>query len=152
MMERRLLKANCHFQKESIFVEGDGRQVGLKNRGREEPMPKLAIIGTVEVSPGRIDEVLPRLMAHRARCLESEPGTLQFEVLKPHRDDTKFLLYEVYEDEAAFGRHWDGPSMAIARRECAGIIVNVSGVRCDLQEQAANDVISADQLNASNDE
>ena len=54
-------------------------------------MPKLAIIGTLEVAPGRKDEVLPLLMAHRARCLKDEPGTLQFEVLVPREDDRKKL-------------------------------------------------------------
>ena len=96
-------------------------------------MPKLAIIGTIEISPGRADDLLPVLMAHRARCLEGEPGTLQFEILKPHGDDTKFLIYEVYESEAAFDLHWSGASMAIARSEAAGMIVNMTDVRCDLQ-------------------
>jgi hypothetical protein len=44
-------------------------------------MPKLAIIGKLEIAPGHLDRVLPLLMAHRARCLADEPGTLQFEVL-----------------------------------------------------------------------
>ena len=56
-------------------------------------MPKLAIVATIEVAPGRRDQLLPLLMAHRARCLKDEPGTLQFEVLAPREDDTKVLLY-----------------------------------------------------------
>jgi hypothetical protein len=55
-------------------------------------MPKLAIIGTIEVAPGRRDQLLPLLMAHRPRCLKDEPGTLQFEVLAPREDDTKAAL------------------------------------------------------------
>jgi autoinducer 2-degrading protein len=42
-------------------------------------MPRFAIIGTVEVAAGRMNEFLPLLMAHRARCLKDEPGTLNFE-------------------------------------------------------------------------
>jgi len=34
-------------------------------------MPKLAIIGTVEVAPERKKEFLSLLMAHRARCVMS---------------------------------------------------------------------------------
>jgi hypothetical protein len=37
-------------------------------------MPKLAIIGKLEIAPGHLDRVLPLLMAHRARCLADEPG------------------------------------------------------------------------------
>jgi (4S)-4-hydroxy-5-phosphonooxypentane-2,3-dione isomerase len=73
-------------------------------------MPKLAIVGKLEIAPGHLDRVLPLLMAHRARCLADEPGTLHFEVLLPHDDQTKVLLYEVYTDDAAFQVHWNGPS------------------------------------------
>ena len=97
-------------------------------------MPRLAIIGTLEVAPGRKDEVLPLLMAHRARCLKDEPGTLQFEVLSPREDDTKVLLYEVYRDDAAFHVHWNGTSVARLREEAAGMIVKVYGTRCALVE------------------
>jgi quinol monooxygenase YgiN len=81
-------------------------------------MPKLAIVATIEVAPERKDQLLPLLMAHRARCLKDEPGTLQFEVLAPREDDTKVLLYEVYRDDAAFDVHFNGPSIARARRDC----------------------------------
>ena len=97
-------------------------------------MPKLAIIGTLEVAPGRKDEVLPLLMAHRARCLKDEPGTLQFDVLVPREDDTKVLLYELYRDDAAFNVHWNGTSVARLREEAAGMIVKVYGTRCSLAE------------------
>jgi quinol monooxygenase YgiN len=73
-------------------------------------MPKLAIIGNLEIAEGCRDRLRPLLMAHRARCLADEPGTLQFEVLLPRDDDTKVLLYEVYTDDAAFQAHWNGPS------------------------------------------
>ena len=35
-------------------------------------MAKLAIVATAEIAPGRMDEVLPILMAHRERCLKCE--------------------------------------------------------------------------------
>ena len=98
-------------------------------------MPKLAIIGTIEVTSGRRDQVLPLLMAHRARCLKDEPGiTLQFEVLAPYEDDTKRLLYEVYRDDAAFELHRNGASIAQFREETAGMGVKISVTRCALVE------------------
>jgi (4S)-4-hydroxy-5-phosphonooxypentane-2,3-dione isomerase len=94
-------------------------------------MPKLAIIGTIEVTPGRRDQLLPLLMAHRARCLKDETGiTLQFEVLAPYEDDSKVLLYEVYRDDAAFELHRNGASFARFREETAGMGVKVSVTRC----------------------
>jgi (4S)-4-hydroxy-5-phosphonooxypentane-2,3-dione isomerase len=98
-------------------------------------MPKLAIVGTIEVAPGRRDQLLPLLMAHRARCLKDEPGiTLQFEVLAPYEDDTKLLLYEVYRDDAAFELHRNGASIAQFREETAGMGVKISVTRCALVE------------------
>ena len=65
-------------------------------------MSKLVIMGTIEIAPGKRDMVLPLLMAHRARCLKDESGTLQFEVMLPLEDDSRILIYEVYRDDAAF--------------------------------------------------
>jgi (4S)-4-hydroxy-5-phosphonooxypentane-2,3-dione isomerase len=95
-------------------------------------MSKLAIVGKLEIAPGHLDRVLPLLMAHRARCLANEPGTLQFEVLLPHDDQTKVLIYEVYADDTAFQVHWNGPSTARLREEAVGMIVGVTGTRCAL--------------------
>jgi quinol monooxygenase YgiN len=97
-------------------------------------MPKLAIIGNLEIAPGSLDRILPLLMAHRSRCLADEPGTLQFEVLLPHDDQTKVLIYEVYKDDAAFAAHWNGPSTNRLREQAAEMIVRVTGTRCALSE------------------
>ena len=86
-------------------------------------MSELALIATFDVTPGRKDQLLPLLMAHRARSLRDEPGTVQFEVLAPLGDDAKVLTYEVYRDEAAFDAHRNGPSLARWREESAGMIV-----------------------------
>lgn len=93
-------------------------------------MPKLAIIGTIEVTPGKKDQVASALMAHRARCLKDEPGTLQFDVMLPREDDSKVLVYEVFQDDAAFEAHQNAPSVAQWRKETAGMIVNIIGTRC----------------------
>jgi quinol monooxygenase YgiN len=95
---------------------------------------KLAIIGSLEIAAGYLDRVLPLVMAHRTRCLASEPGTLQFEVLLPHDEQARVLLYEVYTDDAAFVAHWNGPSVKQLREESAGMILKVSGTRCGLVE------------------
>jgi (4S)-4-hydroxy-5-phosphonooxypentane-2,3-dione isomerase len=97
-------------------------------------MAKLAIVATAEIAVGRMDDVLPLLMAHRSRCLEAEPGTLQFEVLRPHDDDAKIMFYEVYSDDGAFQAHWNGPLVARIRDETKGMITKLSGTRCGLQE------------------
>jgi (4S)-4-hydroxy-5-phosphonooxypentane-2,3-dione isomerase len=93
-------------------------------------MPKLAIIATIDVAPGRRDQFLHLLMAHKARCLKDEPGTLQFEVMLPREDNTKVLLYEVYQDDAAFDIHFNEASIMRLREEAAGMILKLQGTRC----------------------
>jgi quinol monooxygenase YgiN len=91
---------------------------------------RLVIVGTIEIAPGRRNQFLPLLMAHKARCLKDEPGTLQFEILTSHEDKTKVHLYEVYEDAAAFDTHRNGPSMAQFREESAGMIGKIDLAKC----------------------
>ena len=93
-------------------------------------MPKLAIMATLEVAPGKKDQLASLLMAHRARCLKDEPGTLQFDVLLPREDDARILVYEVYQDDAAFEVHRNAPSIAQWRQEAAGMVVKLIATRC----------------------
>ena len=97
-------------------------------------MPKFANVVTIEVAPGRRDQVVTLLAAHKARSLKDEPGTLQFEILLPNNDDTKVLSYEVYRDDAAFEIHRNGPSLAQLREEAAGMLVRLHGVRCAIMD------------------
>lgn len=92
-------------------------------------MARFAIVATYEIAPGQIDAFLPLLLAHRDRCLKDEPGTLRFDVLRP---ENNLMLYEVYEDEAAFQVHRDGPSSARTREEAAGIERKLTFIRCSL--------------------
>jgi quinol monooxygenase YgiN len=111
--------------------------VRAPNSGRrngDADMPKFALIASIEVAPGRRDEFLPLLRAHAARCLKDEPGTLQFDVLLPHDGGDKVMLYELYQDQAAFDAHSNGPSLAQLRKEAAGMMGKVSGTRCSLSE------------------
>jgi quinol monooxygenase YgiN len=75
-------------------------------------MAKLALIATVEAAPGRKHQLVASLMAHRARCLKDERGTLQMEVLTPREDVMKLLLCEVYREDGAFDVQRNGPSFA----------------------------------------
>ena len=92
-------------------------------------MAKFANVVTIEVAPGRRDQVVTLLAAHKAR-LKNEPGTLQFEVLLPKEDDTKVLSFEMYRDAAAFEVHLNGPSLAQLREDTAGIVMKLHGMRC----------------------
>jgi (4S)-4-hydroxy-5-phosphonooxypentane-2,3-dione isomerase len=93
-------------------------------------MSKLAIVTTLRVAPGRMDEYLPLLRAHRARCLQDEPGTLQIDMLKPVEDPASILIYVVYRDEAASIAHRTGPLLARHGQDAEGILLGATGIRC----------------------
>jgi quinol monooxygenase YgiN len=92
-------------------------------------MPKLAILGTIEVTPDKRDQVLKALLAHRARCLKDELTTLQFDVMIPRDDASKLLLHEVYQDDAAFEVHRTAASITRFREETAGLGIRVHVTR-----------------------
>lgn len=97
-------------------------------------MAQFAIVATFDVVPGRMDEFLSLLMAHRERCLKDEPGTVRFDVLRPRNEEEQVMLYEVYADDAAFQVHWNGPHVARMRAETTGMVAKLSGIRCTLLE------------------
>ena len=84
-------------------------------------MSKFALIASIDVAPGRRNEFLP-LLRRRGRCLKDEPGTLPLRVLLPHDGGDKVMLYELYQDQAAFDAHSNGPSLAQLRKEAAGMM------------------------------
>ena len=92
------------------------------------------MVVTLHVQPDRMDEYLPLLYQHRARCLQDEPGTLQIDVLRPVDDPAKVMIYVVYRDGEACDAHRDGPSRARHYQEAAGILVGASGIKCTVLE------------------
>lgn len=94
-------------------------------------MGRFAVVATYEIAEDHIEPFLPLLCAHRERCLRDEPGTLQFDILRPAE---KLMLYEVYEDEAAFQAHRNGASVARFQKEAAAIPRKLSFVTCELME------------------
>ena len=81
-----------------------------------------------EAKPDKIDAFKEAILGHATRCLEREPGCLQFDVSQDPKNSARFFLYEVYRDEAAFDAHRASPHMAetgkvipdlVAKRELA---------------------------------
>jgi len=68
-------------------------------------MSKVAIAPVFTIHPDQFDAFLSRVQQQRDDCLTNEPGCLHFDVLvDPDRSNT-VMLYEVYTDEAALGKH-----------------------------------------------
>jgi autoinducer 2-degrading protein len=62
------------------------------------------VIVEVHVLADKIAEFL-RFTRQNHEGARSEPGNRRFDVLEQKDDPTRFVLYEVYEDETAFAAH-----------------------------------------------
>jgi autoinducer 2-degrading protein len=68
----------------------------------------------VHVKPECQDDFLAASLAN-ARATVQEAGNLRFDVLQQADDPSRFLLYEVYQDEAAMMAHKETPHYALWR-------------------------------------
>jgi quinol monooxygenase YgiN len=100
-------------------------------------MSHLAIVATMKLAEGVRDTFVRHLSDHRRRCLAQEPDTHVFEILVPHDLPDTVMLYEVYTDQAAFDAHMNGASIAIMRRDTAGMVLSLTGIPCALANGAA---------------
>jgi autoinducer 2-degrading protein len=65
----------------------------------------LALIVEMHVRPGRSTALLPLLVENARRSVADEPGCRRFDVLLPAEGADRVVLYEIYDDEAAFDAH-----------------------------------------------
>jgi quinol monooxygenase YgiN len=66
-----------------------------------------AILAYLTAKPGKESEFQEKMTAQAKRCLANEPGCLQFDVVQDANSPTRFVMLEVYKDEAAFKAHQD---------------------------------------------
>ena len=62
------------------------------------------LVVNIRVKPENVAAFM-REITTNALAARSEPGCKQFEVLVDPQDKTKLMLFEVYDDEAAFQAH-----------------------------------------------
>ena len=68
---------------------------------------KLVLQVNLTIKPENVDAFMAQVLEN-ARSARSEPGCRQFEVLVNPEDRTKVMLFEVYDDQAAFETHQAG--------------------------------------------
>jgi (4S)-4-hydroxy-5-phosphonooxypentane-2,3-dione isomerase len=84
-------------------------------------MAELAII--VEfVVPAAFMPRFRQLIADNARQSLTEPGCRRFDVLAPEGDAERMVLYEIYDDEAAFQQHLTTPHYKSFAAAIAGAV------------------------------
>ena len=66
-----------------------------------------AILAYLTTKPGKETEFQAKMTAQAKRCLANEPGCLQFDVVQDPKNTTRFIMLEVYKDDAAIKAHQD---------------------------------------------
>jgi (4S)-4-hydroxy-5-phosphonooxypentane-2,3-dione isomerase len=72
-------------------------------------MALFVLIAELQVKPDSVAKFVPLILANAQASVKNEPGCLQFDVTQQNDDPTKFSLYEVYTDAAAFEAHGKMP-------------------------------------------
>jgi autoinducer 2-degrading protein len=67
------------------------------------------LVVNCRIKPGNVDALMAALNENARAARETEPGCLQFDVLVDPKDPARIMLYEVYQDEAAFEAHQQTP-------------------------------------------
>lgn len=66
-----------------------------------------AILAYLTAKPGKEQEFKEKMTAQAKRCLANEPGCLQFDVVQDPNAPARFVMLEVYADDAAIKAHQD---------------------------------------------
>jgi autoinducer 2-degrading protein len=70
------------------------------------------VVVFMEAERGRQDELGSALVAYAKTCMEREPGCRRYDVCLDPVEGTSFLLYQVYDSEAAYLAHRELPHYA----------------------------------------
>jgi autoinducer 2-degrading protein len=63
----------------------------------------------LQVKPELVDEFKAAILENAELSVERDPGCLRFDVLQQQDDPTRWLLYEVYDQEQAWVDHRKAP-------------------------------------------
>jgi (4S)-4-hydroxy-5-phosphonooxypentane-2,3-dione isomerase len=66
-----------------------------------------AILAYLTAKPGMGAKFKEVMTAQAQRCLGNEPGCLQFDVAQDPKNPERFVMLEVYKDDAAIKAHQD---------------------------------------------
>jgi (4S)-4-hydroxy-5-phosphonooxypentane-2,3-dione isomerase len=64
-----------------------------------------AILAYLTAKAGKEAEFQEKMLAQAKRCLANEPGCLQFDVVQDPQNPARFVMLEVYKDDAAVKTH-----------------------------------------------
>jgi quinol monooxygenase YgiN len=98
-------------------------------------MTQFVVLADFTLKPGTRDRFV-ELVSRNAAASVNEPGCRRFDVLTPRDGAERVVLYEIYDDEAAFEAHMQTPHFAEFRRATADLIEDRSVEKHDVRQNA----------------
>jgi quinol monooxygenase YgiN len=74
------------------------------------------------LKPGTSERFRSLIVENARASVRDEPGCRQFDVVTPNGESDRVLLYEIYDDAAAFEAHKRTPHYAVFDRESAALV------------------------------
>jgi len=84
------------------------------------------------LKPGSKAEFRRAIDANAKASCRSEPGCRQFDVVEPRDDPDRIILYEIYDDRAAFEAHLKTPHLATFEAASNHLVTKKTVVAGDL--------------------
>jgi (4S)-4-hydroxy-5-phosphonooxypentane-2,3-dione isomerase len=78
-----------------------------------------ALVVELNVKPDKRRQFLQAIETNATASVRDEPGCLRFDVVQDRDDSDHFVLYELYNDDAAFEAHRSAPHFSAWRAAAA---------------------------------
>jgi (4S)-4-hydroxy-5-phosphonooxypentane-2,3-dione isomerase len=95
------------------------------------------IIVEFRLVPGSLEKLLHLIDDNANASVRDEPGCQRFDVLTPTGEKDRVVLYEIYDDRAAFEAHLRTPHFARFNEASAALIAGRSIVEYRLEIEGA---------------
>ena len=84
------------------------------------------------VKPGQMAAFRKLIDANAKASVRAEPGCSRFDVCAHRNEPDRILLYEIYDDRAAFDAHLKTPHFAEFNAQSAPLVAEKTVYECDL--------------------
>jgi len=85
-------------------------------------MARLAVVAQFRTKPGCRDKFVEHALVDARASVANEAGCRRFDVLVPGDGEERVVLYEIYDDQAAFDAHLKTPHLAAFRAGIADLV------------------------------
>ena len=102
-------------------------------------MRGFVVIVDFRLKPGAFGSFRDLVAANAEASVRDEPGCRRFDILVPRGVRDRVMLYEIYDDEAAFEEHCRTTHFKRFDRESAGLVAEKSAILGDLVRKGGRD-------------